>query len=303
MATREKARNQNHLPQSSTAGEQSTNKEVTLRHPTLYSRLDELEALPPRNAFVHWAVFSLSLLSLILLSTWVFGSRGPVSIFWVLLDIALGVILAAEFLTRGGFRFYRYKYLRTHFFDFIAIVPALALINHGFPFEQIWVWLILVARFIRLIDRLLGDGFVSRNFLALAEGFEEEITDRVLDRIIVRIQSDIDKAGLSHKVAEALVRNKASILKRVRDATPREGLVPSVARIIGLDAALERAEERSFDALVGIVNSDEVERAVRDAINSSISSMRTEMGKRHWRQHLGIQLSQAKSTKGPRQET
>ena len=198
------------------------------------------------------------------------------------------MVFAVEFFTRSGFRWTRVRYLRTHFFDFIAIVPALALVNHGFAIEGVWVWLILIARAARVVDRFLGDGFVSRIIWALVEGFEEEITDRVLERIIARIQADMDRAGFSHGVAEAFVRNKAAVLQRVRAATPHAGLVPGLAHIVGLDAALERAEERTYDAIVGIIDSEEVDRAVRDVVNSSFSRMRNELGKKSWRQHLGI---------------
>jgi hypothetical protein len=211
----------------------------------------------------------------------------------VLLDIGLGVVFAVEFFTRSGFRWNRARYLLTRFFDFVAIVPALALVHHGFAMEGVWVWIILVARAARAVDRFLGDGFVRRNVLALVEGFEEGITDRVLERIIARIQADMDRAGFSHGVAEAFVRNKAAVLQRVRAATPREGLVPSLAHIVGLDAALERAEERTYDAIVEIMNSEEVDRAIRDVVNSAFSRMRSEVGKKSWRQHLGIRRRRA----------
>ncbi len=192
----------------------------------------------------------------------------------VLLDIGLGVVFAVEFFTRSGFRSNPAGYLRTRFFDFVAIVPALALVHHGFVIEEVRAWLILVARFTRVVDRFFGDGFIQRNVLALVEGFEEEITDRVLQRIITRLQGDMDRVGLTHGVAQALERNKAAVLQHVRAATPHEGGVPGLAHIVGLDAALERAEGRTYDALVEIINSEEVDRAVRDVVNSSFSSMR-----------------------------
>jgi hypothetical protein len=193
--------------------------------------------------------------------------------------------------------------MRARFFDFIAIVPALAVVQHGFVLETAVVWIVLVARFVRVVDRFLGDGFVTRNALALVEGVEEEITDRVLDRIVARVQENVDRASFSHEVAEALSRNRESILERVKAATPREGFVPSVARIVGLDAALERAEERAFDAVVEIVNSEEVDRAVRDAINASFTSLRSELGTRSWRRHLGIQRQPQKGEKRPDPES
>ncbi|MDD5189971.1 MAG: hypothetical protein PHE50_02885 [Dehalococcoidales bacterium] len=261
--------------------------------------IQQLEALPRRNPLLHWFGFALSLVSFVVLAVWTFGSQGAVDNRWLIVDIGLGVAFTVEFLTRSGFRWNRGAYLRSHFFDFFAIVPALALVNHGFPIEMVLVWLILVARFIRVIDRFLGDGFVRRNILALLEGFEEEITDRVLQRIVDRLQGDMDRVGLTHGVAKSLSDNKEAILRRVRDATPHEGLVPGLAHMVGLDAALERAEEKTFDSMVGIINSEAVDRAVRDIVYSSFTSIRNELGRKTWRQHLGIQRHGSIKKSGP----
>ena len=110
----------------------------------------------------------------------------------------------------------------------------------------------------------------------------------VLERIIAQVQANMDRASFSHWVAEAFVRNKAAVLQRVRAATPHEGLMPGLAHLVGLVAALERAEERAYDAIVEIANSEEVDHAVRDVVNSLFSRMRNELGKKSWRQHLGI---------------
>jgi hypothetical protein len=261
---------------------------------TTEARLEELESRPRRNPVLHWIGFALSLASLILLAIWVFSSREHVPTTWILFDIGLGVITAVEFFTRSGFRWDRLAYLRTRFFDFIAIIPALALVNHGFALESVWVWLILIARFARVVDRILGDGFIRRNIWALMEGFEEEITDRVLQHIIARVQSDMNKAHFSHEVAKAFVRNKSAVLERVRAATPKDGLMPSLAHIVGLDKALERAEEQTYDAIVGIIGSEEIDAAVRDVINSVFSHMHGELGEKSWKQKLGIRHNQIK---------
>ncbi len=296
MALQKKVEPQNQSAKTPTVidGQDDITKGELPGNLTIAARLEELESLPHRNAALHWAGFTLSLLSLILLATWVLSSQGSVPSAWVLLDIGLGVVFAVEFFTRSGFRRDGAAYLRTRFFDFVAIVPALALVHHGFVIEGVWVWLILVARAVRVVDRFLGDGFVRRTVFALVEGFEEEITDRVLERIIARIQADMGRAGFSHGVAEAFVRNKAAVLQRVRAATPHEGLVPELAHLVGLVAALERAEERTYDAIVEIMNSEEVDRAVRDVVNSSFSRMRNELGKKSWRQHLGIRRRRAR---------
>ena len=255
---------------------------------TLEARLEELESRLRRNHLLHWSAFVIALLSLILLSVWVFSSRGSVPVIWVVIDFGIGIISLIEFFTRSGFRWDRGAYLASHFFDFVAIIPALALVNHGLVIQMVWVWIILLARLVRAIDRLAGDGFVQRNIWGLVEGFEEEITDRVLQRIITRVQADMDRANFSHGVAEAFRKNKSSVLERVRAATPHEGVVPSLARIVGLDAALERAEERTYDAVVEIIDSEEVDHAVRDVVNSVFSRMHNGLGEKSWKQNVGF---------------
>jgi len=288
---------QNRLPKTPTAIDgrgDITKGELPGGTSKIAARLEELELLPHRHAALHWGAFILSLLSLVLLAIWVFGSRGEVPTAWIIIDIVLGVAFAVELFTRSGFRWNRAAYLRSRFFDFIAIVPALALVHHGFAIEGVWVWLILVARFIRAVDRLLGDGFVQRTVLALVAAFEEEITDRVLENILTRIQADMDRTSFSHGVAEAFVRNKADVLQRVRAATPKEGLVPGLAHMVGLVDALERAEERTYDAIVEILASQEVDNAVRDVVDSSFSRIRSEIGKKSWRKHLWFWRRRAK---------
>jgi hypothetical protein len=57
---------------------------------------------------------------------------------------------------------------------------------------------------------------------------------------------------------------------------------------VGLEAAIRRAEERAFDAAVEVVVSREVDRAIRDVLNSSFASMREEIAKKTWREGLGL---------------
>jgi hypothetical protein len=297
MTSEKKTQSQNHLPETPVKinrPEGAAKEELPQGNLTIISRLEEIESLPHRHKALHWGAFAISLLSLILFGTWVFSSQDAVPPGWVLLDLGLTVLFAVEFITRSGFRWGRAAYLRTRFFDFIAIIPALALVHHGIAVEAVWVWIILIARTVRVIDRFLGDGFVRRNVLALIEGFEEELTDRVLDRIISRLQAEMDRAGFSHGVAEAIGRNKSAILQRVRTATPHEGIVPGLAHIVGLDAALERAEERTYESIVEILNSQEVDTAVRDVVNSAFSRMRSKLGEKSWQKHLGIQSRRSK---------
>lgn len=243
-----------------------------------------LAARPRRSRILHWAAFLGSLASLLLLAAWLAEPRGAPSGEWVGLDLLLTAAAVAEFVTRSGFRWDKRRYAVAHVFDFFAMAPALWLVHRGLPFEAMWLWLFLAARAGRALDRLLGDGFVRRQLLLLLGAFEEEVTDRVLLRILARVEDDLSRGKFGEAVAQALQRNKADVLARVRAATPLDGVTGSLAHLAGIDQALEQAEARAYDAIVEVVGSAEVDAAIRDAVRSAFDGLRREVGVRSWRE-------------------
>jgi len=258
--------------------------------PVHQARLREV-ARPKRSGWLHWTAFVLALASLGALVAWEVSHQTAMRPTWFWLDAGVSVLFAVEFFTRSGLHWNPVGYVVSRFYDFIAVVPALVLVYFSVPLVDAWVWVILSARAIRAIDRLLGDGFFKRNALALLEGIEEEITDRVLLRIVARFQGELYKGSFAHQLAAVLWRNKAPVLERIRAQHPKDGVAANVARITGLDAMLERAEEQTYDAIVGIVDSPEVDKALREAVDAAFVELKKGIGLKSWRNKIGIQHS------------
>ena len=257
-------------------------------HHHITGRLDDLSSLQRRNPVLHWTAFAFALISLIPPLFWVISPAQHLPAYWMWIDIGLGVFFGLEFFTRSGLRWNPASYIRTRFFDFVAVVPSLVLVYYQVPHLQVWVWIILIGRFGRMIDRVLGDGFWTRNLFALLEGFEEEITDRVMLRIIIRVRADMERSSFAKGLSDSLAHNKENLLKQVRQQHPREGISGGLARITGLNSALEKAEEHTFDAIVEIIGSPEVDHAIREAVDSAFSAMQKEIEVKSWRGHIGI---------------
>ena len=246
--------------------------------------LEEIAARPHRNAALHCAAFLLSLVSIGLLVATLSNQPGTVRSAWITADIVLCVAFLFEFFTRSGYRWSRGKYVASRFFDFFAMVPALVLVQQGVPLAGLWVWIVLAARAGRSIDRLLGDGFVRRNALALAEGFEEEITDRVLLRIVNSLHENLARGRYGTVMAAALTKNKDAVMAKVHSKTPSGG----VGHFLGIDKAINKAEEGVYDAVLEILSSPEVNKAIHESIDAAFHEMRKELGVRTWRKHVGI---------------
>lgn len=250
------------------------------------------EGPPPdamrRSRILHWAAVIGAGLSLWLLIDFLDGPPGPPPSDVVLWELLLSAAFAAEFFTRTGLHWNWKRYLLSHFFDWFAIIPALWFVGQGLSYEGALLWLVLLARVIRVVDRVLGDGFVRRNVLALINAFEEEITDRVLLRILDRVEAALHAGRFGEAVAEALQRNRDPVLARVRAAHPKEGLAAKVAEVSGLEEALAEAEANAYDAVVEVAGSAEVDRALRDVVKDSFDNMRADIGKKEWKKNLGF---------------
>jgi len=256
-------------------------------HLHISGSVEDITKLHHRNPIIHWSAFVFSVISFVISLYWILSSQQNIPGSWIWIEVGLSVFFGLEFLTRSGLRWHPTSYLRTRFFDFVAVVPVLVLVYYQVPHLQVWAWIILLARFGRVIDRVLGDGFWTRNLFALLEGFEEEITDRVMLRIMSRVREDLARGSFGRGLAQALEQNKQNLLQQVHTKHPTEGVSGVLGRF-GINSALERAEEYTFDAIVEIIKSPEVDLAIRDAVDSAFVTMQKNMETKSWRQNLGI---------------
>ena len=251
-------------------------------------RLEVLDSRQHRSGVMHWIAMLFALASLGILIFGMVAFKRPLPALWVWLDLAICIFFFFEFFTRSGFHWHGLKYARTHVFDFIAIVPALLFLHHGIFIEGLWVWLVLVTRSIRALDRILGDGFLEHNFFGLLEGLETEITDKVVLRIMDRVQNDLVSGKIGHSSAQVLENNRDNVLRRVRAEYPQEGLGADLARFIGLEAAIERIEGRIYDAVADVLNSSEVDTVIQEDLDLIFDGLRADLGNEEWRNHLGF---------------
>jgi hypothetical protein len=254
---------------------------------TFGDRLKELIQKPRRNPVIHWAALVLSIVSLAPLIIWRIWPANFTESNWYAWDIGFSLFFMLEYITRSGFRWDPAGYTKTHFFDFIAIIPALVLIHFSIPWFVVWFWIILVARVMRAIDRILGDGFIARNLLTIAEGFEEELTDRVTLRILRRTREDLSRGKFGVAIGQAIEDNKMAVLKEIRTQHPHV-LENGVVRFSGITRVLERAEENVYDAIVKVLKSPEIEKAIRHSVNTTFASIEMQVAQKSWKKNLGF---------------
>jgi hypothetical protein len=82
--------------------------------------------------------------------------------------------------------------------------------------------------------------------------------------------------------------NKSAVVGRIQSETRLKGVAGSIAELTGLDKALAKAEEQVYDSAVGIVDSTELDKAVRQVIESAFTTLKADLARKQWKTHLGI---------------
>jgi len=260
--------------------------------------------MPSRPRWLHWLAWLASIASFAVLAVpLLFGRIGIEEGVLAQTDLWLCVAFALEFFTRSGLRQQGWAYAKWRWFDFLAMVPVLFIEQYANVLTW-FLWLVLIARLVRMVDRTLGDGFVKRNALALVEAVEEEISDRVVLKILSRVEGELARAEFGRTAAEALTRNRATILARIyAEQQPQQGTLARIARLSPVRSAVERMEARVFDAIVDVVGSGETDALIRDVVSQSIERARAEIGQRSWRLKFGLQPVIAQDVAPPEMET
>ena len=256
--------------------------------PVLWRITAALGGTGRRAAWLHWTALAAAMLSILVAVVWKWGEPG--SGFAVVLqsiDVGLAVFFSLELFTRSGFRKNGLSYLDWRWFDYIAILPIFAL---GSLAVSIAFWPVLICRAVRLADRTFGDSFVQRNALLVVSIIEQEISDRILDKIVTGWDEELKRANFGTAMSIALARNKEGVLQRVYAEQLQDGTVAKIAHYTGLQATLEKEERRLLGAVIDMVGSPEVDKAIRDVIGASLGRARAHLDGRDWRRRIGVAM-------------
>ena len=252
-------------------------------------------ALERRPRWIHWSAWFASVVSFATLLGWLLGPRRPESLAPLgTVDLLLSAAWTLEFFTRTGWRRSGLRYLAWRWFDVVAMLPILFLLDIGWNVPAAIVWFVLATRLVRATDRTLGDGFLLGLFTTVLEGVEEEISDRVILKITSRIGAELEKARFGAAASKALAANRGAILERIYEEQLKDGgLLTRVAQATGLRSALEKSEARVFDSILEILGSEATDQAIRAVIRETLGRATAEIGQKSWRKRLLMPRSAA----------
>lgn len=156
------------------------------------SRDDSPQSTPLlEGRLLDWVLFALAIISLGLLLWQNFAHVSREELIIIrLTDYTVCVIFAIEFFLRWFEDGWTLRYLGRNWYALLGMIPISASIMHPYPWLRA---LLILARFGRAIDRVLGEGFTFR------------LVDRVQSRVVNAVSGVVTIAVLD-RVADVLVK-------------------------------------------------------------------------------------------------
>ena len=157
-----------------------------------------LEVCPPttplfKGRALDWILFALAIISLGLLLWQNFAHVSREELIIIrLTDYSVCAIFAIEFFLRWSEDGWTLRYLGRNWYALLGMIPISASIMHPYPWLR---GLLILARFGRAIDRILGEGFTFR------------LVDRVQSRVVNAVSGVVTIAMLD-RVADVLAKGK-----------------------------------------------------------------------------------------------
>ncbi|AXI02806.1 ion transporter [Aquirhabdus parva] len=173
---------------------------------------------------IDWILFLLAMISLGLLIWQNFAHVSQFELMIIrLTDYSVCSIFAAEFFWRWLKDGWTLKYLGRNWYAILGMIPISNSIMHPYPWLRA---LLILARFGRAIDRILGEGFTYRLVNRLKNTVVNAISGLVTIAVLDRVADVLVKGTYTDNIARALAEDegllRAMVLEKLK-SDPQTG--------------------------------------------------------------------------------
>lgn len=226
---------------------------------------------------LDWFLFALAIISLGLLLWQNFAHVSREELIIIrLTDYTVCVIFAIEFFLRWYEDGWTLRYLGRNWYAILGMIPISASIMHPYPWLRA---LLILARFGRAIDRVLGEGFTFRLVDRVQSRAVNAVSGIVTIAVLDRVADVLVKGTYTDNIAQALSKDEGvlrqMVLEKLKSApqTGRlswlpyhdeiaENVITTVLRVAESILKDPRTDELVADMLK--VNLDQLRAAIRE---------------------------------------
>jgi voltage-gated potassium channel len=220
-----------------------------------------------------WILFALAIISLgVLLWQNFFHVSHEVLFVIRLTDYTVCVIFAAEFFLRWHENDWTLRYLGRNWYAVLGMIPISASIMHPHPWLR---GLLILARFGRAIDRILGEGFTFRLVDRIQSRVVNAVSGVVTIAMLDRVADVLTKGTYTENIARALAKDEGVLRQMVLEKLKSD---PQTGRLSWLpyhDEIAQNVISTVLRVAESILNDPRTDELVADMLRVNLDQLRS----------------------------
>ncbi len=222
---------------------------------------------------LDWVLFVLAIISLCLL-LWdsFFHVNHDALMIIRLTDYIVSIIFAAEFFFHWHENGWTKRYLIRNWYAVLGMIPASA------PFMQPYPWLraiLILARFGRAIDRILGEGFTFRLLDRVQSRVVNAVSGAITIAMIDRVADVLAKGTYTENIAEALTKNESFLRQMVLEKLKSDSQTGRLSWLPYHDEIVESVIGAVLRVTEDILNDPRTDVLVADMLRVTLDQLRS----------------------------
>lgn len=222
---------------------------------------------------LDWVLFALAIISLCLLLWQNFFHVSSGELFIIrLTDYSVCAIFAAEFFWRWYENGWTIRYLGRNWYAILGMIPISASIMHPHPWLR---GLLILARFGRAIDRILGEGFTFRLVDRVQSKVVNAVSGVVTIAMLDRVADVLAKGTYTENIAKALAKDEGVLRQMVLEKLKSD---PQTGRLSWLpyhDEIAQNVISTVLRVAENILNDPRTDELVADMLRVNLDQLRS----------------------------
>jgi hypothetical protein len=229
-------------------------------------------------------MISLALVSLgLLLYEEVYDPGAEATRRIIIIDLVIVAIFAVEFLWRMFRAPTKMGYVKSHWYDLLGMVPVSHPLFRSFRLARILRLVVLTSRFVRATNRSFGEAIVERTVGRYKEIIIEEISDRIILRVLDETERVLTAGAYGSSTARALHANRDALMARINDQLKEDRATRWAMHVPGMERVLDAVQERTINSVIATLGSEEVNETIVSVLREIMGDLRREVAKKEWK--------------------
>ncbi len=189
-------------------------------------------------------------------------------------DLAIVGVFVVEFAVRLARAPKKLGFIVSNWYDIVGMIPVSHPMLRSFRLLRLLRIVVITSRFVRATNRTFGEMTVE----AIASRYRDILVQAIGDQLILQsldvLEGPLGRSRLPATVGATLSHRREDLREAVKRGLQNIPVVRRMVRLRWSNDILQAMENVSLEVVVGVLESDEVNRTIQQSILSGLEELR-----------------------------